>query len=153
MVDIVHRVAAKAPIAKVYAALATVDGIAAWWTRETTGTSRVGGKINTVFHLPDGKELGSIPFEVVALEPNREIRWRFLEGGPPEWLGTEAIFTLSQQGEYTVVRFGHRGWKEEVEFMGHCSTKWATFLLSLTQLVETGKGRPAPDDLPISDWH
>jgi hypothetical protein len=33
--------------------------------------------------------------------------------------------------------------------MHHCSTKWATFLLSLKQLLETGKGRPAPDEVKI----
>ena len=37
--------------------------------------------------------------------------------------------------------------------MAHCSTKWATFLLSLRDLVETGKGKPAPADLKISNWH
>jgi hypothetical protein len=31
--------------------------------------------------------------------------------------------------------------------------KWATFLLSLRQLVETGSGRPAPDDLKIDDFN
>jgi len=40
-----------------------------------------------------------------------------------------------------------------VEFMHHCSTKWATFMLSLKQLVETGKGAPSPDDVQISNWH
>jgi uncharacterized protein YndB with AHSA1/START domain len=153
MVDIVHRVAAQAPIAKVYAALATTDGIAGWWTRNTTGKSQVGGTIKTLFLRPDGSEVGGIEFTVLALETNREVRWRFTENGPAEWNGTDAIFTLSQEGEYTVIRFGHRNWKEEVEFTGHCSTKWATFLLSLKELVETGKGRPAPDDLIISDWH
>ena len=153
MVDIVHRVATQAPISKVYAALATIDGIAGWWTRETTGESTVGGKINTTFHIPDGKELGKISFEVVALKPNQQVRWRFIDGGPPEWLGSEAIFTLFQAGDYTVVHFAHRGWKEEVEFTAHCSTKWAIFLMSLKELVETGKGRPAPEDVVISDWH
>ena len=37
--------------------------------------------------------------------------------------------------------------------MAHCSTKWATFLLSLRDLVETGQGQPSPDDLKISNWH
>jgi hypothetical protein len=44
-------------------------------------------------------------------------------------------------------------WREANEFMHHCSTKWATFLLSLKQLVETGAGAPDPIDLQISDWH
>ena len=37
--------------------------------------------------------------------------------------------------------------------MAHCSTKWATFLLSLRDLAETGQGRPAPHDLRIGNWH
>ncbi|MFG1882591.1 hypothetical protein [Micromonospora sp. NPDC049102] len=56
-----------------------------------------------------------------------------------------------QRGDYTVVLFSHAGWREPVEFMHHCGTKWATFLLSLKELVETGRGRPAPDDVRISD--
>jgi hypothetical protein len=28
----------------------------------------------------------------------------------------------------------HANWKEPVEFMHHCGTKWATFLLSLRDL-------------------
>jgi hypothetical protein len=37
--------------------------------------------------------------------------------------------------------------------MHHCSTKWATFLMSMKALVETGKGAPFPDDIRISvNW-
>jgi len=60
---------------------------------------------------------------------------------------------LRQEGEWTIILFRHLGWAEPVEFMHHCSTKWATFLLSLKTLLETGQGVPAPDDLVISDWH
>jgi hypothetical protein len=49
------------------------------------------------------------------------------------------------------VLFEHRGWAEPVEFMNHCSTKRAVFLLSLKQLLETGHGSPDPDYVPISD--
>ena len=45
------------------------------------------------------------------------------------------------------------GWAEPVEFLSHCSTKWAVFLLSLKALIETGTGSPSPDDVAISDWH
>ena len=41
--------------------------------------------------------------------------------------------------------FRHEGWREPVEFMHHCSTKWATYLMSLKSLVETGsRGAVAP---------
>jgi uncharacterized protein YndB with AHSA1/START domain len=152
MPDIIHRIATRAPLSTVYQAVATVDGIAAWWTRETTGDSRIGGTIRTVFRNPDGKEVGTIGFQVLALEPDKEVRWRFTDG-PPEWIGTDAVFTLSRDGDYTVLLFGHRNWREEVEFTAHCSTKWATFLLSLRALVETGEGKPSPDDLKIDNWN
>jgi hypothetical protein len=55
-------------------------------------------------------------------------------------------FSLTQDGDTTLIIFGHRNWREAIDFMAHCSMKWATFLLSLRQYVETGKGKPAPDD-------
>jgi len=62
-------------------------------------------------------------------------------------------FDLKQEDDYTIVLFKHEGWREPVEFMSHCSTKWATFLMSLKQLVETGTGAPHPQDVRISNWH
>lgn len=35
MMNIVQKVAIKAPASKVYAALATIDGLAGWWTKDT----------------------------------------------------------------------------------------------------------------------
>lgn len=152
MPDIVHRIGIKAPAERVYEAVTTAQGVAGWWTRDTTGTAGVGGEVNARFLHPDGTEIGGMDFEMTGLEPNREARWRFTEG-PPEWIGTEATFQLAEDGEMTILIFGHRNWKEPVEFMAHCSMKWAVFLLSLRELVETGKGRPAPEDLKIDNWN
>jgi hypothetical protein len=33
--------------------------------------------------------------------------------------------------------------------MHHCSTKWASFLFGLMELVERGSGRPVPHDFKI----
>jgi len=90
--------------------------------------------------------------EVLALEPNKKVHWRF-QKGPEEWIGTDVTFELSQDGEYTIVLFGHRNWREPVEFMAHCSMKWALFMLSLKELVETGRGRPSPNDVKIDNWN
>ena len=151
MVDIIHRIGIKAPLAKVYDAVSTVAGVAGWWTRETSGSGGLGGKLEVRFHQ-DGKEIGRMEFELTKLESNREVRWRFLQG-PDEWVGTDVTFQLAQDGDMTVLLFGHRNWREAVEFTAHCSMKWATFLLSLRELVETGTGRPSPDDLKIDNWN
>jgi uncharacterized protein YndB with AHSA1/START domain len=152
MVDIIHRVGIKAPLSKVYAALSTPEGVAGWWTKETRGSSKSGGAVEVLFRNLSGQEIGKMGFEMTKLSPDKEVHWHFTSG-PAEWIGTDVTFSLAQDGEYTVVLFGHRNWREAVEFTAHCSMKWATFLLSLRELVETGRGKPAPDDLKIDTWN
>ncbi|MFI6265401.1 SRPBCC domain-containing protein [Micromonospora sp. NPDC051006] len=147
MVDILHRVGVVAPLDDVYRAVATPEGIAGWWTTDTVGRSEVGGRL--AFRFGD---LGGFDMEVLELDPAGHVRWRVTDG-PEEWIGTEIDWRLDQRDEYTIVQFKHEGWREPVEFMRHCSTKWATFLMSLKELMETGRGRPAPDDVKIGDWH
>lgn len=150
--DIVHRLGTTAPLATVYDALATVPGIAAWWTRDTTGDSAPGERITSRFSAPNGVEVGAFVYEVLELAAPHLVRWRIVEG-PAEWVGTDIEFRLSQEDAHTIVLFAHRGWREAGPFMAHCSMKWATFLLSLRALVETGTGRPSPDDLKIDNWN
>jgi uncharacterized protein YndB with AHSA1/START domain len=152
MADIVHRVGIKAPAPHVYAALSTVDGLAGWWTRATSGESRVGGTVAFRFHDPHGQDIGGFDMEVLELVPDQKVRWR-VKAGPDEWIGTGIDFALAREDDYTIVQFGHRNWPETAEFRAHCSTKWATFLLSLKELVETGQGRPSPDDVKIDNWN
>jgi uncharacterized protein YndB with AHSA1/START domain len=151
VIDIIHRVGIKAPISKVYAALSTIEGVAGWWTKETTGVSKFGGNIEFNFRSPSGEKIGSFNMEVMALDPDKEVHWCVKSG--PEWIGTHVIFKLSPDGDYTSVLFGHKNWREAVEFTAHCSMKWATFMLSLKDLVETGKGRPSPNDIKIDNWN
>lgn len=152
MVDIIHRVGIRAPIEKVYSAVATTEGVAGWWTRETTGDATPGGTIDVRFLTPAGDEVGQMTMEVTALEPDTRVQWRVV-AGPEEWIGTDVTFELTREGGYTILLFGHRNWREAVEFTAHCSMKWATFLLSLRQFVETGTGKPSPDDLKIDNWN
>ena len=147
MTDILHRIGVEhASPEQVYDALTTLDGLSGWWAEKTTGETDVGGVIEFRF-APGGFDM-----RVVELDPGRRVRWDVVDG-PQEWLGTSIQWDLRQDGDWTIVLFRHEGWREPVEFMHHCSTKWATFLLSLKQLVETGTGAPDPRDVPISDWH
>ena len=61
--------------------------------------------------------------------PGKRVSWRVV-GGPDEWIGTTVDWDLRQDGDWTIVLFGHRGWAEPVEFMHHCSTNWGTFLMN-----------------------
>lgn len=148
MVDILHRVGVETSGPEtVYEALTTPEGIAGWWTEATTG----GGKEGEVLELRF-PPVGGFDLEVVQARPAEQVVWRVADG-PAEWVGTHIRWDLRQDGGWTIVTFAHEGWAEPVEFMHHCSTKWASFLLSLKSLVETGSGSPAPRDVRISDWH
>jgi uncharacterized protein YndB with AHSA1/START domain len=148
MADILHRIGVltESP-EKVYDALTTVDGLAGWWTAETSGDAGPGGVV--AFRFPP---VGGFDMEVLEAVPGKKVTWRVADG-PEEWLGTTIDWELRQDGDYTIVLFKHEGWREPVEFMHHCSTKWGQFLMSLKSLVETGEGEPAPRDVQISDWH
>jgi uncharacterized protein YndB with AHSA1/START domain len=151
MPDILHRVGIKSSLDKVYKALATSEGVAGWWTKNTQGESRVGGVLKFRF-IEGGVERGFVTTKVLELHPATRVLWQVVDG-PAEWIGTKISFELKQEDDYALVLFKHQDWKEPVEFMHHCSTKWAIFLMSLKSLVETGKGAPSPDDIKIDNWN
>ena len=94
MADIFHRVGIKAPVQKCYEALASIEGIAGWWTEDTSGTPEIGNTIVVRFFTP-GKEVGSMNTEVVAQEPGKKVQWKFT-AGPEEWMERKA-FTARYQ--------------------------------------------------------
>lgn len=151
MFDILHRVGIKASLDKVYKALATPEGVAGWWTTDTTGDRKAGGMINFRFTAA-GHEIGAFSMKILELHANTRVVWQVVTG-PAEWVGTKIHFELKQEDDFTIVLFKHEGWKEPVEFMYHCSTKWGTFLMSMKLLLETGKGNPSPHDVKIGNWH
>lgn len=151
MSDIVHRVGIRSTPEAVYTALATPEGVAGWWTESTTGDGRAGGTLRVRF-LSGGVEIGDMTMRLAELRAPERVVWE-VESGPAEWLGTTIRFELKQENGVCIVLFSHQGWREQVEFMHHCSTKWAIFLMSLKSLVETGTGRPSPHDIKIDNWN
>jgi uncharacterized protein YndB with AHSA1/START domain len=145
MVDILHRVGVKSTPEAVFEALTSVDRLAEWWTTDTSQN----GDGTLLFRFG---EVGGFDMKVIELRPNSRVVWEVIDG-PAEWIGTTVSFEVSSDDEWTIILFAHAGWSEPVPFMSHCSTKWATFLMSLKALVETGTGAPHPHDVQISNWH
>jgi uncharacterized protein YndB with AHSA1/START domain len=146
MVDILHRIGVASSPDEVYAALTTIEGLAGWWTEDVDGDAGVGGVLR--FRFPPG----GFDMSVLEARPAELVLWEVVDG-PEEWIGTRIRFRLRREDGFTIVLFEHEGWKQPVEFMHHCSTKWAIFLMSLKDLIETGKGAPSPRDVQISNWH
>ncbi|SRR6266540_7076569 len=142
MPDILHRVGMRGSAERVHQALSTVDGLSHWWITGTHGDPGAGG---TIHFAPQN---GSFDMEVLESRPSEIVQWRCI-GGPPEWIDTVLTFRLVAKDDQVFVLFTHAGWRDPVEFMHHCSTKWAVFLLSLKDWIERGEGRPHPYDVKI----
>lgn len=143
MAEINHRAGIAASVSDVYQALTTDEGLSRWWTTDTRGAGEVGSVIRFRF---DG---GGPDFEVVELQPDRLVRWKHSGEVPAAWMGTGISFRLDAGEQQACVRFVHDNWAEASDFMAHCSTKWAVFLLSLKAALETGAGSPFPRDVHI----
>lgn len=146
MPDILHRVGVRSSRENAYQALTTRDGLAAWWTNNTQGEGSAGGVLQFRFGA------GGFDMKVVELVPGERVRWEVIDG-PAEWIGTRVRWDLRQEGEHAIILLRHEDWREPVEFMHHCSTKWALFLMSLKSLLETGQGFPDPHDVKIDNWN
>jgi uncharacterized protein YndB with AHSA1/START domain len=144
--DIRHRVGISAPLGSVYEAVATTEGLSEWWTRDgVRGESSEGSKLQFFFGQPEPAAV----MEVARLSPDGHVSWTCVEGHD-EWVGTKITFDFTHKDDETVetvVLFTHADWREPVEFMAHCSARWAYFLLSLKSYLETGRGTPFPEDL------
>ena len=51
-------------------------------------------------------------------------------------------FELSMDAKYTFIQFRHSGWRKSTDFQGHCSMRWAVFLLSLKRRAGARKRAP-----------
>ena len=68
MVDILHKVGIKSSTPRaVYIALTTMDGLAGWWTTQTSGDGNVGGVIEFRFGA------GGIDMKVLELLPDKRV--------------------------------------------------------------------------------
>ena len=141
MSTIYHQVGIRAPIETVFNAIASTEGLSGWWTA-TTGDCSPGSKL--VFHFGEHK----VNMDVLKSINNQRVVWKNIDDG--QWKDTLFTFDLQPNGDQIMVNFTHANWKEVTELFTHCSTKWAVFLVSLKDYLETGQGRPFPDDIQIN---
>jgi uncharacterized protein YndB with AHSA1/START domain len=145
-----HRVGIAASPERIFAAVATRDGLQGWWISTITGNPSKGGSSIEFF---TGGTTPLVTMNVVDLIPNEKVSWNCVQG-PDEWVGTQLTFVItpSDASEETVLVFEHAHWRDPIEFMYHCSTKWAYFLLGMKGWLEGGESVAWPRDMPISSW-
>lgn len=121
---------------EVYKQLVTIDGLRKWWTDQTTGSTELDQSIDFRF----GDQY-FIQMKVINLEKNTLVQWQCIQADE-DWIGTIVSFNIEENGGKTLLKFTHDRWPTHGDFFAHCSLSWAKYLLSLRQLLETGKGQP-----------
>lgn len=136
--------------AAVYRALATQQGLRAWWTQHCDAAESASG--HATFRFNGTRKT----MRIDSLVPGREVRWTCVEAHidaaslthKDEWVGTEIVFRLAPEGSGTRLDFEHIGLSPEVECFEICQAGWDYFLGSLQRLVDTGQGSPHVDREP-----
>ena len=139
MADIRHLVKIKTSPQKVYAAITTEKGLAAWRTPETSVEPLESSVAFFHFAPKYHKEM-----KIEKLVSPQYVEW-FCQAAADEWIGTRLTFELRKTNEGTDLYFAHNGWKDHTPLFSQCSFDWAMFLRSVRLYCETGKGNPYPN--------
>lgn len=138
-----HKVGIQASPSAIYQALTSNEGLAKWWTHEVSGAGPVGSIITFKFNDIN------LTFKVSSLKKDQQIIWAHQGDMPEAWKGTHIWFDIKPGEGQCFVHFQHSNWQAADDFFAHCNTKWAVFLLSLKDYLETGQGQAFPNDVPI----
>jgi hypothetical protein len=144
MATVRHRVGIKSAPSEIYEALILPSRLTGWWATRAIGAPQVGSQLDLEF-----VGLPRLVFDVVKLETNRRVKLRAV-GGPEIWIGSELEFTLQPDEKQVYLTLTHSKATADDESFLYFNTKWPMFLVSLKDFLETGRGRPFPNDIRIN---
>ena len=135
--DYSRTVTVQAQPGSVYAAIASIEGLRAWWTPSVT---RLGRDLRFAFEGIDE----SIVMRVDEATSPTTVRWTCTEHtGHPEWVGTRLAFAIEGVSpDRTVLYFLHTGLAPTLDCYAQCERGWDHFLRSIATFAESGRGTP-----------
>jgi uncharacterized protein YndB with AHSA1/START domain len=142
MPDIMHTLKIQTLPDRAYQAITTAERIRNWWTRDASLDPEVGGCGEFGFY--DRRLVVKVLID--ELEPQARVKWRVTNSA---WPGNVVEFELKPESKHTRLTFVHRGFAEADQRYASATTRWGSYLLSLKQYLETGKGAPNPDDIDL----
>jgi len=143
MARVRHRVGIVGDIGRIYKTLHEPAGLDGWWSTKSDGTP-VAGQVLTLHFA----ELAVLSFRIETLESDRLVRLRCVTG-PGPWLASSLEFVLRQDDNQVWVELVHENEAATEDDFLYFSTKWPCYLLSLRDFIESGQGRPYPNDVKI----
>ena len=133
MPDILHEFPINAPVARVFDAVSTPQGLDRWWTKRSAGAAGIGNTWELYF----GPEYDWRAI-VTRSAPPMEFELELVVA-MDDWTGTRVGFTLVPHGDATQVRFRHLGWGEASEHYRISTYCWAMYLRILKRHLEHGE--------------
>jgi hypothetical protein len=143
MAEVRHRVGIRGSVADIYIALVEPSQLGGWWASYASGTPEVGKTLDLTFG-----ELVTLSFVIRDLQRNLLVHLE-CSSGPFPWQGSQLHFALEDADDQVFVTLTHSNNGAGDESFVYFSTKWPLYLLSLRDFIETGSGRPYPNDIKI----
>jgi uncharacterized protein YndB with AHSA1/START domain len=147
---IYHQVWINAPLAKLYEALSTLEGIVRWWGPHQSTKTDTG----LVLEHDPGPAHGVVRFKVLATVQDKRVEWEFISTHPKSspasaWTGTHVMWEISERenvvalsgfgkdgDRIAILEFRHSGWDGNSEYFGFCNYHWGEALQQLKQVCE-----------------
>jgi len=143
MADILHVFPIRAAPARVFEGVATPAGLDAWWTLRSSGMP-IPGSTYTLDFGP-GYDWRA---QVRRAEPGAVFELAFTVASD-DWLTTTLQFHLVPDGDGTLVRFSHLGWREPTDHFQISTFCWAMYLRLLRRHLEHGEFVPYDQRLDV----
>ena len=122
-----------------------INNVRAWWSEEITGSADRPGDIFD-YHYED---VHACKVKILESEPGKKVMWQILENNfnftddKTEWINTNVVFDISNEGDKTQVRFTHIGLVPTYECYKACHQGWTHYIeTSLKKYIDTGMGEP-----------
>lgn len=126
----------------------------AWWGEDIVGKT---DKVNEVFDY-HFENIHSCKLRVAELVSGKKVLWKVLENDfnftkdKTEWINTEVVFDIREEGEKTRLVFTHVGLTPEDECYDACYQGWTHYIQkSLKNYISTGGGRPNKSGAPQTE--
>lgn len=136
MPDILHQLRIKAPIADVFKAVSTPEGIDMWWTKRCSGEPELGAEYE-LFFAPEYDWRA----EVTKCTPDSAFELTVTRADE-DWTGVRVGFELTESDDAVEVRFYNRDWASANDHFVLSNTCWANYLRLLRRYLEYGEFVP-----------
>jgi uncharacterized protein YndB with AHSA1/START domain len=131
---------------EVFKAITNVRG---WWSEEIEGSTE---KLNDEFTYRY-KDVHQCNMKLIEVVPNKKVVWLVLDNyfsftkDKSEWINTQVVFEIVQEGNKTRLQFTHVGLVPDYECYEACHAGWSNYInQSLRNLITAGKGQPNPKE-------